>query len=153
MKSKSLWLMLLAAGAFCAGLLCAQTPATPAAAPAEKLTSEVYEWEKMTPATLPTGVRRMVFDGTTTTLDKLHCHISTLNPGERSNPPTKHLQEEIMIVKEGTLEANWDGHSKTGGPGSVIFLASGATTFLRNPGKVPVTYTVLFYYTPLTPKR
>ncbi|MES1167343.1 MAG: cupin domain-containing protein, partial [Pseudomonadota bacterium] len=84
--------------------------------------------------------------------EKLHCHLSTLNPGERSNPPTLHLQEEIVIVKEGTLEANYDGTAKTGGPGSVIFLASGATTFLRNPGKVPVTYTVIYYYTPLTPK-
>ena len=138
------------------GALYAQAPAAPkAAAPTpalEKLTSELYDWTKMTPAALPTGERRMVFEGTTTTLDKIHCHISTLNPGERSNPPTLHLQEEIVIVKEGTLEANWNGTAKTGGPGSVIFLASGATTFLRNPGKVPVTYTVIYYYTPLTPK-
>jgi threonyl-tRNA synthetase len=33
------------------------------------------------------------------------------------------------------------------------FFASGATTQLRNPGKVPATYTVIYYYTPLTPKK
>jgi hypothetical protein len=35
----------------------------------------------------------------------------------------------------------------------VIFFASHATTRLRNPGKVPATYTVIYYYTPQTPKK
>ena len=74
-------------------------------------------------------------------------------PVQEVPEPLPGLQEEIVIVKEGTLEANYDGTAKTGGPGSVIFLASGATTFLRNPGKVPVTYTVINYFTPLTPKN
>jgi mannose-6-phosphate isomerase-like protein (cupin superfamily) len=145
------YLVPLVLSAFLVGMLWAQPPEVPKVA-AQNLPSAVYEWDKMAVSTLPTGVRRAVFEGETATLDRLHCHISTLNPGERSNPPTKHLQEEIVIVKEGTLEANWDGHAKTGGPGSVIFLASGATTFLRNPGTTPATYTVIFYYTPLTPK-
>ena len=118
----------------------------------EKLASGVYNWESLSATPTPTGVRRAVFDGATATVDKLHCHISTLNPGERSAEPRKHLQEEVIIVKEGTLEANWDGKSATGGPGSVIFFAAGATTFLRNAGKTPATYIVLYYYTPLTPK-
>jgi uncharacterized cupin superfamily protein len=134
------------------GALYAQ-PSTAGKTPAARLLSQVYEWDKLQPSPLPTGERRMVFDGPTTTLDRLHCHISTLNPGERSGQPLKHLQEEIVIVKEGTLEANYDGTASTAGPGSVIFLASGATTFLRNPGKVPVTYTVINYFTPLTPKN
>jgi mannose-6-phosphate isomerase-like protein (cupin superfamily) len=64
-----------------------------------------------------------------------------------------HLQEEVVIVKEGTVEATYDGHSETVGPGSVIFFASHATTRLRNPGKVPAIYIVIYYYTPLTPKK
>ena len=66
--------------------------------------------------------------------------------------PRRHLQEEVIIVKEGLVEANWDGQAKTGGPGSVIFFAAGATTFLRNAGPTPCTYIVIYYYTPLTPK-
>jgi uncharacterized cupin superfamily protein len=118
-----------------------------------KLVSNVYDWEKMQPTTVSNGVRRAVFDGPTATLDKINCHITTLNPGEVSGPPRLHMQEEVIIVKEGTIEATHDGHSETVGPGSVIFFASHATTRLRNPGKVPATYTVVYYYTPRTPKE
>jgi XRE family transcriptional regulator, regulator of sulfur utilization len=119
----------------------------------KKLTSAVYDWEKMQPVVVSNGVRRTVFDGPTATLDKINCHITTLNPGEVSGPARLHLQEEVIIVKEGTIEATYDGHSETVGPGSVIFFASHATTRLRNPGKVPATYTVIYYYTPQTPKE
>src|ERR1700722_11177488 len=118
-----------------------------------KLMSAIYDWDKMQPVTVSNGVRRLVFDGPTTTLDKIDCHITTLNPGEQSGPPRLHVQEEVVVVKEGTVEATYDGYSQTVGPGSVIFFASGATTRLRNPGKVPCTYTVIYYYTPLTPKK
>jgi XRE family transcriptional regulator, regulator of sulfur utilization len=133
--------------------LCSAPAAEPSSpAPAGKLSSGFYDWEKMAVTTVPNGVRRAVFDGPTTTLDKIHCHITTLNPGQRSGEPRKHLQEEVIIVKEGLVEANFDGTSKIGGPGSVIFFAAGATTFLRNAGTTPATYIVLYYYTPLTPK-
>src|ERR1044071_2777214 len=131
----------------------AQTPA-PKAAPVqkEKLSSDLFEWDKLPVTPTPKGERRNVFDGPTATVDKMHVHITTLNPGEKSGEPSKHLQEEVIIVKEGRVEAHWDGQSKTGGPGSVIFFAAGATTFLRNAGTTPCTYIVIYYYTPLTPK-
>jgi len=118
-----------------------------------KLSSMFVDWEKMQPTIVSNGVRRAVFDGPTATLDKLHCHITTLNPGEVSGPPRLHLQEEVIIVKEGVVEATYDGHLQTAGPGSVIFFASHATTRLRNPGKEPCTYIVVYYYTPLTPRN
>lgn len=140
-------------GALVGSLLAQNAPPATQAAAAAKLGSGVYDWEKLIAAPFDRGIRRQVFDGATTTLDKIHCHITTLNPGQKSgDQPTLHQQEEIMIVKEGQVEANWDGKSQTAGPGSVIFFASGATTFLRNPGTTPCTYVVLYYYTPLTPK-
>jgi len=117
-----------------------------------KLSSTIFDWEKMQPVPTTNGVRRTLFDAPTATLDKLNCHITTLNPGQVSGPPRLHLQEEVILIKEGTIEATYDGHSQIVGPGSVIFFASHATTRLRNPGKIPATYTVIYYYTPLTPK-
>lgn len=117
-----------------------------------KLTFAVYDWNKMKPIPVANGVRRAVLDGPTDTLDKLHCHITTLNPGQVSGPPRLHLQEEITIVKEGTIEAVSDGKVEIAGPGSVIFFQSHTITQLRNPFKTPATYTVIYYLTPLTPK-
>jgi len=128
----------------------AQAPSPPAA-PA-RLGSTVFEWQELKPETKPNGVRRAVLDGPTATLDRLHAHITTLKPGERSGEPSRHVQEEVIIVREGTIEATFDGQTRTAGPGSLIFFASNAVTSLRNVGPGPATYTVVYYYTPLTPK-
>ena len=121
-------------------------------APMEKIASNLFDWESMTATPNAKGARRAVFDGPTATVDKMHCHITTLNPGEKSGEASKHLQEEVIVIKDGRVEANWDGHAKISGPGSVIFFAAGATTFLRNAGDTPCTYIVIYYTTPLTPK-
>ena len=59
----------------------------PAPVSPEKLTSAVYPWEKMKPTVVTNGVRRALFDGPTATVDKLHCHITTLNPGALLTSP------------------------------------------------------------------
>jgi len=125
---------------------------SPPSAPA-KLGSSVFEWKDLKPESKDNGVRRNVLDGPTATLDRLHAHITTLKPGQRSGEPSRHLQEEVIIVREGTIEATFDGHTHNAGPGSVIFFASNAVTSLRNVGPGPATYTVVYYYTPLTPKN
>ncbi|HWA09068.1 MAG TPA: cupin domain-containing protein [Opitutaceae bacterium] len=123
------------------------------AAPAALLASGVYDWTKMTVTPTATGERRAVFDAPTSTVDRVHCHITTLNPGKSFSDPVLHLQEEIIIVKEGTVEASVDGRLLTAGPGSIFYLAAHAVTRMRNVGDVPATYFVVSYYTPLTPKK
>jgi mannose-6-phosphate isomerase-like protein (cupin superfamily) len=154
MKSILVSVALLALGMLVGSRLAQNAAPATGAAPPEKLVSGVFDWDKLAVTPNARGVRRAVFDGSTATLDKLHCHITTLNPGEKSaDLPSLHRQEELMVVKEGLVEALWDGKSQTAGPGSVIFFASGATTQLRNAGKTPCTYIVVYYYTPLTPKN
>jgi quercetin dioxygenase-like cupin family protein len=128
-----------------------QTP-TPSSKPPDKLPSAIFDWEKLAVIPTPKGSRRDVFDGPTATVDKAHCHITTLNPGENSGEPRRHLQEEVIIVKEGVVEASLDGKTQTIGAGSVLFFAAHAVTSLRNVGSTPATYIVINYYTPLTPK-
>jgi uncharacterized cupin superfamily protein len=139
---------LLVTGTALAVALRAQSPAP--AKPMEKLTSNVYVWEQLKVEAVKNGERRAVFDGPTATLDKLHCHITTLNPGEKSGEPRLHHQEEVIIVKEGTVEALADGVTRVAPAGSVIFFQANAVTALRNVGNGPATYTVVYYHTPLT---
>ena len=132
-------------------LMPSQIPAPPSKAP-DKMASAIFDWEKIAVIPTPKGVRRDVFDGPTATLDKAHCHITTLNPGENSGEPRRHLEEEVIIIKEGLVEVSLDGRTQTVGPGSVMFFAANAVTRLRNAGATAATYIVVNYYTPLTPK-
>ena len=68
-----------------------------------RLESKVIDWNSLKPAPTRTGERREVFDAPTATLDKLHGHITTLNPGENTGPLHRHPQEELVIIKEGTI--------------------------------------------------
>lgn len=134
-------------------LACPALPAQSATpAPAAPLSSAVYNLDALEAVPTKTGVRRPVLHGPTTTLDQLHVHITTLNPGEKSGEPRLHLQEEVIVVREGTVEVHCDGRTTTAGPGAVIFFAARAVTALHNTGTTPATYTVIYYHTPLTPK-
>ena len=128
-------------------------PANAATAREGKLSSGVFAVDQLPATPTPVGVRREVFDASTITVDKTHCHVTTLNAGASSGAPRKHLQEEIIIIKEGTVEANWDGQSKVAHAGDVIFFAANAVTHLRNVGTTPATYYVVYYFTPLTAKE
>ena len=146
----------LAALAVLSSMLAAQTPDPARKGPASSratLTSAVYDWEKLKPTPTPNGERRDVFDGATATVDQLHCHITTLKPGANSGEPRRHLQEEVILVKEGFVEASIDGKTQTVGPGSVFHFAANAVTRMRNAGDGPATYCVVYFYTPLTPKE
>jgi quercetin dioxygenase-like cupin family protein len=130
----------------------AQTaPAQPASV--AKLESAVFEWKSLKFNPSKTGSRVLVFDAPTQTLDKLHLHISTLNPGQNTGELHRHPQEEVVIIKEGTLEVNIDGRKQTVGPGSMIFFSVNENENMTNIGTAPATYYVLQWFTPLTPKK
>ena len=58
----------------------------------EPLASQVFEWSALTTTATKTGVRRDVFDAPTDTVDRLHGHITTLNPGANTGPLHRHPQ-------------------------------------------------------------
>jgi len=118
----------------------------------EPLRSRVVDWNTLMPTETRTGQRREVFDGPTGTLDRLHGHITTLNPGENTGPLHRHPQEEMVIIKEGTVEVNIDGRKQVAGAGSIVFFGVNENENMTNVGRTPATYLVLQWFTPLTPK-
>jgi len=114
------------------------------------LPSTMFEWSALAPQPNRTGEVRRVVQKPTATLDELEIHITTLRPGEESHPPHKHPNEEILIVKEGNVEALVNGELKRGGPGSLIFQASNQLHNIRNVGTVPATYHVINWKSPGT---
>lgn len=117
------------------------------------LESSIFDWKSIPAKTTKTGEVRTFFRSQTATLDELECHVTTLNPGEASHPPHKHPEEEVIIIKEGTLEALVNGEKKKVGPGSVIFQASNQMHAISNVGTTPATYHVFSWHSPGTMKR
>lgn len=117
-----------------------------------RLVSQVFEWRQAEVKKTATGERRAFFDGSTVTLDQLECHATTVKVGEASHPPHQHPDEELVIVKEGTLEVTINGKVTQAGPGSLIFYSSNDVHGMRNVGDTPATYHVLRWTSATTPR-
>jgi quercetin dioxygenase-like cupin family protein len=111
------------------------------------LGSTAVTWEEIQ-AKAPSGISRAVFRAPTATLDELEMHVSTLAPGQMPHPPHKHPDEELLIVKEGTLEVMVNGDTRRVGPGSVVFQASNQMHSIRNVGTTPAVYHVIKWNSP-----
>ncbi len=118
----------------------------------DPLVSQVFDWNAMTAKPNATGEVRSVVRAPTVTLEELEIHITTLKPGEASHPPHQHPNEELLIIREGTVEALVNGEHKRIGPGSLIFQASNQLHNIRNVGDVPATYHVINWKSSATPK-
>ena len=116
------------------------------------LSSTIYDWNSIKVESTKTGERRQFLQAPTPTLDELELHVTTLNPGEAPHPPHKHPDEELIIIKEGTVESTVNGITKRVGPGSVIFQASNQLHGLRNVGTTQAVYHVIKWKTEKTPK-
>lgn len=107
------------------------------------LGSRVFDWSKLTASPTPVGEIRPCFDAATRTLARLESHVTTLNPGEISHAAHAHADEELVVVREGRLEATINGVPHLAGAGSVFFFASHDLHGLRNPGPGRTSYHVI----------
>jgi len=116
------------------------------------LGSTTFDWNSLSVKTTEVGSVRQVVNQPTPTLENLEVHITTLNPGKSPHPPHRHPNEEMLIIRQGTLEALINGEWKRVGPGSVIFFASNQLHGVRNVGDEPAIYHVVNWKTAATPE-
>lgn len=115
--------------------------------------SSVFDWEKLAVTKTKAGERRALFDSPTTTCRNLECHVTTLNRGEVPHSPHHHPDEELIVVKEGLIEATVNGVATRAGPGSICFFASNDQHGLKNVGDGVASYYVIRVLTEHTPKN
>src|SRR5258708_472334 len=104
-----------------------------------KMQSSVFDWSSVEAKPTKTGASRDFFKAPTATLDQLECHVTTINAGEAPHAPHQHPEEELIVVKEGTVEAMQNGTTNRAGPGSIIFEPWNRLHGLRNVGPTPAT--------------
>jgi XRE family transcriptional regulator, regulator of sulfur utilization len=110
--------------------------------------STVYDWAPGEAKPNDWGAVRQVMRAPTPTLDELEIHISTLAPGKSPHAPHQHQHEELLILKEGTLETFQSGATRRVGPGGIIFQASNELHNVTNVGSTPATYYVIGWTIP-----
>ncbi|HEV7499622.1 MAG TPA: cupin domain-containing protein [Vicinamibacteria bacterium] len=138
------WLALLA------GVAIGALASAPGHSAPSVLGSTAVSWEEI--QALPSGTgtthAKQVFKSPTATLDELELHVSTLPVGQSPHAPHKHPDEELIIIKEGTVEVMVGGVTKRVGPGSVILQASNQLHGMTNVGNVPAVYHVIRWNSP-----
>jgi len=140
---RDVWVVLVTAACTVGGLAAANE--LPLLGPA------AFERNSISAKQTQVGSVRSFFTMRTATLDQLEVHETTLNPGKSPHPPHKHPNEEMLVIREGTLEALVNGEWKRVGPGSIVFNASNKLHGLRNVGSEPAVYTVINFKTEKTP--
>jgi quercetin dioxygenase-like cupin family protein len=118
--------------------------------PGGLLDSTAWKWPDLQAKETDVGELRAVVRQPTRTLDELEMHITTLNPHTASHKPHTHPNEEMVILKEGTLQAHVNGKEIVIGPGSVLFFASMQPHAVQNVGDTPATYYVINWASPGT---
>jgi mannose-6-phosphate isomerase-like protein (cupin superfamily) len=112
------------------------------------LHSTVFQWTTTEAKPNAWGAVRQVMRDPTPTLDELEIHISTLDPGKSSHAPHQHKNEELLVLKEGTVETFQNGKTTKVSTGGIIFHSSNEMHNVTNIGQTPATYYVINWTVP-----
>lgn len=74
---------------------------------------------------------------------KLEMHQTELNPGQMPHAAHHHVHEEIMLVREGTMEVKINDKTQTLGPGGIVYVASNEEHGWKNIGSTQAHYFVI----------
>lgn len=102
--------------------------------------SVIMDWTEPAVTATDRGERREFFNRPTALFDKFDMHVTTLNKRAVSHAPHTHLQEEMIIVKQGTISMQIADKFFPATAGDIIFLSSGIPHALRNTGAGTTTY-------------
>jgi quercetin dioxygenase-like cupin family protein len=117
--------------------------AASAAAQKPALVSKTYSYGDLAVRSSGPSRQRAVFDGVTGRGLGVELHLTELPPGQAPHAPHRHVHEEMILIREGTMEVTIDGKSARLGPGSVAFVASNEEHGWRNVGDTRAEYFVI----------
>ena len=116
--------------------------------------SYVYRWNDLKVEKETSRERRPILQGSTTDLENLEIHATTLAPGKAPHPSHAHEdEEELLIVKEGQLKVTIKDESKVLGPGSIALIVPGEEHGFENAGDTQASYYIMKYRSKLPMNR
>jgi quercetin dioxygenase-like cupin family protein len=116
-----------------------------AGAESAAMPSKCYRYEDLPVKNNGANRQRAVLKGETHSGFLLEMHETELAPGEAPHPPHHHVHEEMIVIREGTMEVTVLGQKTQLGPGSAAYIASGEEHGWRNVGSTRAKYMVLAF--------
>lgn len=104
--------------------------------------SGVVGQDTVRPAMHPFGDHRIFMQGPTEMMKSFESGNVILKPGETPHAPHRHIDEEIMLVTEGTGEIFVEGKVTQVNSGSMMYTGSDKEHGITNTGKTDM----VFYY-------
>ena len=107
------------------------------------LTAASYKYEDLTVKQNGLNQSRAVFDGLTHTNFPVELHMTRLAPGQMPHAPHHHVNEEVMMLKNGELEIMQGGVTSRVTAGSIVYVQSNVEHGWKNIGTEPAEYFVI----------
>ena len=129
----------------------ASAQTTPTAAPAAPvgveqlpvMKTKAFRFAELPVTTNGKNHQRRMFTDKTHTGFKISSHQTDVAPGEVNHPPHQHLREEMMLIREGTIELTVAGKAYRLGPGDVGVIGSNELHNAKNVGTTRAHYFIV----------
>jgi quercetin dioxygenase-like cupin family protein len=132
---------LVTAGA--SGQTAAQSTADSSVEKLPVIKTKAYIYKDLAVTTNGQNRQRRMFTAKTHTGFKIESHQSDIAPGDVNHPPHQHLREEMMLIREGTMELTISGTPYRLGPGDVGVIGSNEMHNAKNVGTTRAEYFIV----------
>jgi len=112
-------------------------------APQDVLPSGLFSHERLPVRAGGSTEIRQMMTGNTHSGYRLDLHETGLAAGQMPHAPHHHVHEEMLLIREGTLDVTVKGRTERLGPGSAVYIASNDEHGWKNVGTSQAKYFVL----------
>ena len=109
----------------------------------DALPTTVLSYDRLQVRTSSTSETRQMITGATHAGYRIDLHETSVAAGQMPHAAHHHVHEEMLLIREGTLDVTVKGRTERLGPGSVVYIASNEEHGWKNAGSTPAKYFVL----------
>jgi mannose-6-phosphate isomerase-like protein (cupin superfamily) len=107
------------------------------------LPARVFKYDDLPVRVNGENKSRAVMKGETHSGFPIELHMTELGPGQAPHGPHKHVHEELLMLKDGSLDVTIGGQTAHVMAGSIVYVASNEMHGWRNPGTDRAQYFVI----------
>ena len=117
--------------------------AADASAQSSPTPSKTYDYATLDVRVNGANKQRFFFDASTHTGFTVRVHETELAPNQRPHASHHHVHEEMLFLREGTMEITIEGKTSRLGPGGIVYVASNEEHGWQNVGTTPARYFIV----------